>query len=78
MMTYEFTLIIREIGDERVEALYARCDDASTGRSNGVAYVAFDREAESLESAIDTAVGDLRSVGIQPLRIEMPVPAAVS
>jgi hypothetical protein len=38
---------------------------------NGTSYVAFDREAESLEAAIDSAVAVLRRLGVEPMRVEM-------
>jgi hypothetical protein len=78
MKTYEFTVILPEIDDDTADAIYRRCDDSSVGRSNRTTYAAFDREAESLESAIESAIADLRKVGIQPIRIEIEVPAGTS
>ncbi|WP_207146379.1 hypothetical protein [Chromatium okenii] len=46
----------------------------SIGSCHEQMYVAFDREASCLESAIDSAVTDLRAMGIHPLRIELDVP----
>ncbi len=77
MKTYEFTLIISEVDDKKAEAIYSKCADSSLGKRSGTTYVAFDREAESLEYAIDTAITDLKSVGMQPLHIEMEIPATV-
>ncbi len=76
MKIYEFTLIIPEIDDTTVEAIYGSCHDSSIGKTRGTMYVAFDRESESLESALDSAVEDLRKLGIEPLRVEMDVPEA--
>ena len=78
MRVYQFTLILSDLDDEIADAIYGKCRDSSTGRANGAAYVAFDREAVSLESAIASAVADLRSVGVEPLRIQMEVPVASS
>ncbi|HUT08930.1 MAG TPA: hypothetical protein VMY42_00395 [Thermoguttaceae bacterium] len=78
MKIYEFTLIIPDVDDETADAIYEKCKDSSLGKCGGETYVAYDREAESLESAIDSAVADLRSLGIQPLRIQMEVSAASS
>jgi len=75
MKTYEFTVIIPDVDETTADAIYGKCGDASLGKSNGMTYVAFDRDGESLESAIDSAVADLRSVGVQPLRVEMELPA---
>jgi len=74
MNTYEFTVIVPDMDKETAEAIYARCADSSLGKSNGTTYVAFDREAESLESAIASAVADLTGIGVRPIRVEMEVP----
>lgn len=78
MKVYEFTLILPEVDDETADAIYGKCKDSSLGKGGGTTYLAFDREAASLEAAIDSALTDLRSLGVQPLRIEMEVPAASS
>lgn len=74
MKTYEFILIVPDIDDAIVEAVYERCLDTSVGRSHGTTYVAFDREATSLDAALDSAIDDLRQLGIAPIRVEMDVP----
>ncbi len=74
MKIYEFTLIISKIEDETVEKLYGVCNDVSVGQRHGVTYIAFDREAKSLETAINSALVDLTNIGVEPLRIEMAVP----
>ena len=74
MKTYEFTLIVPDIDDVTIDAVYGRCPDSSIGSSHGTMYVAFNREAVSLEAALESAVSDLRQVGIVPLRVEMDVP----
>lgn len=78
MKTYQFTLILPDVDDDSAEAIYGRCKDSSLRRAGATTYLAFDREAVSLESAIDSALADLRSLGIQPLQIQMEVPAAAS
>jgi len=78
MKTYEFILVLPDIDDDTADAIYGKCDDSSVGKSSGTTYVAFDREAESLESAIRSAVADLNNIGVHPLRIEMEVPAMSS
>jgi hypothetical protein len=40
-------------------------------------YVAFDREATNLETAIDSVVNDLCDLGIEPMRVDKDVPALV-
>ena len=78
MKVYQFTLILPEVDDDTAEAIYGKCKDSSLGKTAGETYLAFDREVASLESAIDSALAELRSLGIQPLQIQMEVPAASS
>ena len=78
MKTYAFTLILPEMDDTTAEMLYGACDDASLGKSHGTTYVAFDREAKSLEAAIDSALIDLKDIGVEPLRIEMAIPTTAA
>lgn len=78
MKTYEFTLIVPDVDDETAEAIYGKCSDSSVGKCNGVTYAAFDRESKSLESAIDSAIRDLRNIGVELLRIEMDIQATGS
>jgi|ETNmetMinimDraft_20_1059909.scaffolds.fasta_scaffold44913_2 hypothetical protein len=78
LRVYEFTLIVPDQDLATIDQLYARCSDASAGKNNGQCYVAFDREADSLELAIQSAVADLRSANIEPVRLEMDVPEAAS
>lgn len=74
MTTYTFTLIA--VGpdlqaEELIDALFeAGCDDALVGSADGVQFVDFDREAESLEDAVLSAVGDLESIdGVEVVRL---------
>ena len=59
MKTYGFALIISDVDDGQAEAIYSKCAISSLGKCNGTAYVAFDREADNLEYAIDSAIADL-------------------
>lgn len=65
--TYRFTIILRGIdvmSEDVAEALYeAGCDDSSPGSHGGHAYAAFDRDADSLESAVASAVANVRAAG---------------
>lgn len=74
MKTYEFSIILKtaEITDEQCDALYdTGCDDGTIITRDGVALIAFDREADSLEDAIRSAVADVGSAGFEVARIEM-------
>lgn len=63
-----FTLVltgIRELNASVEDALYeAGCDDALLGTRNGVAFLDFDREAESLVDAIHSAIRDVERAGL--------------
>ena len=67
MQTYTFTVILgdqTEMTEELAEALAAAgCDDGLAGSSGGVAAVIFDREAESLEEAVRSAIADVEKAG---------------
>ena len=67
MPTYRFTVILAgldEVSDDLAEALFeAGCDDGSPWSSEGVAAVGFDREAESFEQAVCSAVADVQKAG---------------
>ncbi len=75
MKEHEFTVILAnlsEISDEAANALYeAGCDDGSPGSCDGVVSVDFHRDAPTLESAIQSAVADIRKAGFQVERVEI-------
>ena len=74
MATYEFSLVLKvaEITNDDCDALYqAGCDDGTVVTRDGVTYIAFDREAESLEEAIRSATANVRSAGFEVARVEM-------
>ena len=81
MPKYEFTVVLDEPGDlseELADRLFAvGCDDGTPGQSGGVVSVDFHREAESLETAIRSAVLDVRSAGCRVDRVELE-PEAVA
>ena len=74
MSTHHFTLIVDGPdlqGDAVIDALYeAGCDDALIGRTDGIQYVEFDREASGLVDAVTSAVADIERVdGVKVVRI---------
>lgn len=74
MRVFEFTLHLERPLDVSVAGLNrlyeAGCDDGSPGMVDGLAFIAFDREAESLEEAVRSAVADVHSAGYRVVRIE--------
>lgn len=68
MKTYTFELLLTNASydDEELDAklFEAGCDDAALIFSNGIAELAFDREAESLEVAVLSAIKDAETTGV--------------
>ena len=66
MQTFSFTVITDGadiMTDESYKMLLdAGCDDATIGSANGVQYVHFDRDAETLGEAVVSAIRDIESV----------------
>lgn len=65
---YQFTLVLKNI-DEKTsdleDSLYeAGCDDALINYRNGAVYLEFDREADSLENAVISAIKNVKSATI--------------
>ena len=75
MTKYEFTLILkgaRELTEEIADQLYdAGCDDGTPGTCNGVFSIDFHREADSLESALRSAIANVKSAGYEVERVEI-------
>ena len=63
MSSYQFTLLVEGPdlqSDATIDALFeAGCDDALVGRTDGIQYLDFDREAPSPEAAILSAIADV-------------------
>jgi len=70
--TFDVILSVAEISDAQCDALYdAGCDDGTVVTREGTTHIAFDREAESLEAAVRSAVADVRAAGLEVARVEM-------
>ncbi len=72
--TFQFTLLVDgpDIqGEDYLDALFeAGCDDALVGSTDGVQYLDFDREADSLSNAIMSAISDVETItGVEVVRI---------
>ena len=74
MEKYEFQVVlsgVEEVSEELSNALYeAGCEDGTPFSSEGVAAVGFTREADSLESAIRSAIADIQKAGYSVARVE--------
>jgi hypothetical protein len=60
--------LTEEVADELYEA---GCDDGTPGTCNGVFSIDFHREADSLESAIRSAIANVTSAGHEVERVEI-------
>jgi hypothetical protein len=73
--TYGFSIVLNvpRVSPEECDALCeAGCDDGTIVTRNRVTFIAFDREAESLEKAIRSATANVRAAGFEVKRVEMP------
>jgi len=79
MPVYAFTVILKdesELTEDLAEALVeAECDDGSSKSCEGVVSIDFDREADSLEQAIRSAVADVQKAGYRVARVEIEADA---
>ena len=68
---HQFTLVLTADPDEQeADRLYGTFNDGTISTIAGVPQVHFHREADSLEQAIRSAIGDVRSAGFDVERVE--------
>jgi hypothetical protein len=71
---FEFQIVLGGVDvmtEEIADALYeAGCDDGTPFSRDGVAYVGFSREADSLEESVRSAVASIRKAGFSVARVE--------
>lgn len=72
MNEYTFTLILDRDPEDLLDALFeAGCDDALFGDVDGTHYAEFTREADTLASAVASAISNIQSVDdLHVLRVE--------
>ena len=81
MQTYGFIVQTRNASDESlVDVVYGLCEDASASSRDGMLSIAFDREADSMDAALRSAIEQLRIAGcvIDHITIESDSLAALS
>jgi hypothetical protein len=73
MKLYSFTITIEESVDDldAVDAFYGRVDDASVAGVDGKTLIHFDREADSLDNALQSAISQLLFEGWQVREISV-------
>jgi hypothetical protein len=69
---HEFTLVLTtDPSEDDSEKLYAAFNDGTIATIAGTPQIHFHCEAESLEVAIRSAIGDIRAAGFDVARVEM-------
>ncbi len=66
MKEHEFTVVLAETEQSEDDAnrlFEAGCSDGSISTSNGITRIDFHRQAESLEAAIRSAIGNVQAAG---------------
>ncbi len=72
MRIYEFTLVLTtDPNEEEVDRFYSIFDDGTIATVEGVPQIHFHREAFSLESAITSALLDIRKAGFEVVRVHI-------
>lgn len=77
MATFDFKVVLdqNDIDEAQSDALYAHCKDGTLITSGGVTYVDFDRQADSLDQAVRSAIADINAAGFHVTRIEIEADA---
>jgi hypothetical protein len=74
IMMHEFCLVLTaaDVTDEQVNALYkAGLDDGTVSTSQGTTRIDITRDADSLDSAIRSAIGQANAAGMSVARVEI-------
>ena len=72
MKEHEFTLVLTaDPNEEQADKMYGTFDDGTISTIAGVPQIHFHRESASLEEAIRSAIGDVRSAGFDVAHVEM-------
>ena len=75
LSTFHFTITLEglsDISEELTDRLFeAGCDDTLLRCCDGVVYLDFDRDANSLADAVGSAVRDITAAGCRPLQISL-------
>ena len=69
-MIHSFVLVLKDLDDlteEQAEQIFEACDDCTPSVQGGTVRLDFDREAESGEEAIASAIEQLKRIGFRPV-----------
>jgi hypothetical protein len=73
-MSYEFVIYVSDMTEDQADDIAGRWPETTSGARVGREYIGFTRQAGSLGEAIDQAIVDLKTVGIEPLKVEADWP----
>jgi hypothetical protein len=73
MTIFDFKLVLDqvEISEAEADALYGCCKDGTLITASGVTYMDFDRQANSLDDAVRSALADISAAGFRVTRVEI-------
>jgi hypothetical protein len=73
MAMYDFNLVLDqvEIDETAADTLYGHCKDGTLITAAGVTYMDFDRQANSLDEAVHSAIADINAAGFRVARVEI-------
>jgi len=73
MVTFDFKVVLdkAKIDEAGADALYARCKDGTLITAAGITYMDLDRQANSLDEAVRSAIADINAAGFHVVRIEI-------
>ncbi len=73
MKIFEFTITIDQYVEDlgRIDAFYGKTGDAAVAGSEGKTLIHFDREADTLDEALRSAVADVQAEGWQVREISV-------
>ncbi|MCZ6653992.1 MAG: hypothetical protein O7D91_13315 [Planctomycetota bacterium] len=73
MAKFDFKLVLdqAEIDEAEGDALYGCCKDGTLITAAGVTYMDLDRQANSLDEAVRSAIADINAAGFRVARIQI-------
>ena len=72
MHQFSLVLMVPTVSEDQLNALYsAGLDDGTVSTSQGVSRIDVSREADSLEAAIRSAIGNTNAAGLTVVRVEI-------
>ena len=71
MAVYSFSIVVRALSEEQAFDVFDLDDCVGGGATSGIPYVGFEVDTDMPETALDRAIEGLRSLGLEPERIDM-------